>query len=252
MGDEYPSLRGSMGRSANEGILAGTPGVDRQIVDSHSWGLVRRGSIPMVTARADHPTDPLALRPGRVFGLEGPTGLGLTRIGLSMLAEPSQHAPVVVVDVRGWVSPMAAWESGVRADRLTVVRCGDMTLWPSAVSALLEGVKAIYAEVPRGVHESVLRRLGALARTRDAAVVLRPIDGRLPSGIAYLRVRADEVNWNGAHRGHGRLLDRRITLELSGKGAAGTRRTVELEDDGTHPVRVVSGLAAPPARRAVG
>ena len=177
-----------MGRSADEasddavdGVIGpenGTaigPEIDRQIVDSRSWGLVSRGTLPVIATRDSE--DPLSLQPGRVIGLEGPTGLGLTRIGLSMLAEPSQHAPVVVVDVRGWVSPLAAWESGVRADRLAVVRCGDLDLWPNALSALLDGVKAIYAEVPGGIHDSVLRRLGALARTRDAAVVLRPVDG---------------------------------------------------------------------------
>lgn len=217
---------------------------------SASWGLVTRGVLPTVSAQAT--TDLLALQPGRVVGLEGPTGLGLTRVGLSMLAEPSSRAPVVVVDVRGWMCPVAAWETGVRADRLAVVRCGDPGRWPSVVAALLEGVKAIYAEVPDGINESVLRRLSAMARTKDAAMVLRPLNGRLPAGIAYLRVTAEGVTWSGPREGHGRLGVRRIVLELSGKGAAGRTTRMELEDDGTHPVRVVPRLAASPARRAVG
>lgn len=215
-----------------------------------SWGMVTRGVLPTIASQTS--ADLLALRPGRVVGLEGPTGLGLTRVGLSLLAEPSARAPVVVVDARGWMCPVAAWETGVRSDRLAVVRCGEAGQWPSVMAALLEGVKAIYAEVPDGIGEPVLRRLGAMARTKDAAVVLRPLTGRLPGGVAYLRVTAERVDWSGPRQGHGRLGVRRIVLELSGKGAAGRTTKVELEDDGTHPVRVVPGLAAPPARRAAG
>lgn len=169
-----------------------------------------------------------------------------------MMAEASHQAQVVVVDVRGWICPLAAWETGVRVDHLAVVRCDDVIQWPRAVAALLEGVKAIYAEVPTGVGDSTLRRLGALARSRDAALVLRPLQGRLPSGLAYLRVRAGRVVWTGAHQGHGRLAGRRITLELSGKGVSGIQHIVEVEDDGSHTVRVVSRLASSEARRAVG
>ena len=197
--------------------------------------------------------DPLELRPGHVIGLEGPTGLGLTRVGFSMLAG--------VHRIRygwwwwtfvGWVCPLAVWEVGIRPDQLAVVRCGDPARWPRVVAALLDGVKAIYAEVPPGIRESVLRRLGAKARARDAGMILRPLDGRLPSGLAYLRVQIHQVVWAGAGEGHGRLDRRTLVLELSGKGAAGRRQMVEVEDDGAHPVRVVSRLVAPQTGRAAG
>ena len=197
-------------------------------------------------------TDPLVLRPGRVIGLEGPAGSGLTRVGFSMLAGTPHPSRLVVVDARGWVCPSAAWEVGVRPDRLVVVRCDDAARWPRAVAALLDGVKAIYAEVPAGVREAMLRRLGAKARARRAAMILRPLDGRLPSGLVHLRVRGGEVMWTGAGRGHGRLSRRTLYLELSGKGAWGRRLVVEVEDDGAHPVRMVSRLVAPQAGRAAG
>ena len=60
---------------------------------------------------------PLTLQPGKVVGLEGPAGLGLTRVGLSLLAPPSEVGTVVVIDARGWFSPLAAWECGVRMNR---------------------------------------------------------------------------------------------------------------------------------------
>ena len=196
--------------------------------------------------------DLLALRPGRVIGLEGPTGSGLTRVGFSMMAAAPPACRVVVVDARGWICPLAAWEVGIDPERLAVVRCDDAARWPRVVAALLDGVKAIYAEVPRGVREAMLRRLGAKVRAREATVIMRPLAGRLPSGMAYLRVQVDRVVWAGAGDGRGRLDHRTLVLELSGKGAAGRRMVVEVEDDGAHPVRLVSRLAAPQAGRAAG
>lgn len=194
----------------------------------------------------------LALEPGKVVGLVGPPGLGLTRIGWSMLAEPARVGPVVYLDVRGWVNPLAAWESGISPERLVIVRCSDRLLWPKTAAALLEGIRAVYAEVPAGVKESVLRRLAALARSRRSALLLRPLGGELPTGVAYVRFRGREVGWEGPDSGHGRLTGRRLVMDASGKGMSGIERVIEVEDDGTDVVRVVSRLAAAPAGRAAG
>lgn len=194
----------------------------------------------------------LTLSPGRPVELTGPAGFGLTRLGYQMLAEPSRVAPVAALDVRGWMSPLAAWEAGVERERLVVVRCADDGLWLRVVAALAEGVGAVLAEVPRTVGERDLRRLAALARARGTRIALRPLAGELASGVAHLRLRAVAVHWEGAEGGHGRLVRRRLVLEASGKGVAGTTRRIEVEDDGADAVRVVPGLAAPTAGRAVG
>lgn len=194
----------------------------------------------------------LAAEPGRVVGLVGPAGFGLTRLGLAMLAHPSGAGRVAVIDVRGWLSPEAAWEVGIEPDRLVVVRCDDLSLWPRVAAALVEGLPAVYAEVPVGVTDAVLRRLGALARSRRSALLLRPVRGGLPSGLAHLHLDAREVAWAGVERGHGRLGRRRLSLLARGRATRGIERTVEVEDDGTHAVRVVSGLAVAPAGRAAG
>jgi hypothetical protein len=110
----------------------------------------------------------------------------------------------------------------------------------------------MYAEVPRGVSDQDLRRLAALIRARQSRVVLRPVEGGLPSGIGYLRLRAREIHWEGPDRGHGRLRGRRLVLEASGKGVAGMIRTIEVDDAGTHDLRVVSDLAVGQAGRAHG
>lgn len=224
-----------------------SPGRQERTMSGGMAAVVKMSDVPVPVV-----TDLLASRPGRVIGLEGSAGSGLTRVGFSMLAGTPNPYRVVVVDVRGWLCPLAAWEVGIDPGRLAVVRCGDPARWTRAVAALLDGVKAVYAEVPRGIRDVVLRRLGAKARAREVTVILRPVEGRLPSGLAYLRVRADQVVWAGAGRGHGRLGCRTLVLELSGKGAAGRRMVVEVEDDGAHPVRVVSRLVASQTGRAAG
>ncbi len=194
----------------------------------------------------------LTLVPGQLVELVGPPGMGLTRLGLKLLAPHSRIAPVVVVDSRGWISPAAAWETGVIAERLIVVRCEESRIWPRVTGALLEGVRAVYAEVPVSVAESQLRSLAARVRARRTAFVLRSMGRGLPSGVAHLRLRAVAVTWEGTDRGHGRLMRRRLMLEASGKGVAGIPRWVEVEDEGTDALRVVSDVVADQAGRSTG
>lgn len=194
----------------------------------------------------------LELQPGRITELVGVPGTGLTRLGLRLLASHSRVAPVIALDTRGWISPEAAWETGVIAERLVVVRCDDSYLWAKVTAALLEGVRALYAEVPARVGEQDLRRLAALARARRVAVAMRSMGGGLPGGVAYLKLRGMGVTWEGADRGHGRLTRRRLVLEASGKGAAGMTRRFEVEDEGTDTVRVVSDVVAGQTGRPAG
>lgn len=188
--------------------------------------------------------------PGRVLGLVGAPGSGLTRLALSLLADYARVAPVAYVDVRGWFYPLAAWETGIEPDRLIVVRCRDSEQWPRVVGSLIDGFQALYAEIPGGVREPVLRRVAALARARKAAVMLRPLGGELPENVAFVRVEAQRIEWEGADAGHGHLRVRRMSLLVSGKGVPEHR--VEVLDDGSHALRVVSRLASAPVGRAVG
>ena len=194
----------------------------------------------------------LTLQPGRVVELVGHPGTGLTRLGLKLLAPHSRIAPVVVVDIRGWISLEAAWETGVIAERMIVVRCDDPHLWPQVTSALLEGVRAVYAEVPAHMGEQQLRGLAARARARRVSLALRSMGRGLPSGVAHLRLRALGVTWEGADRGHGKLRRRRLMLEASGKGVAGISRRFEVEDEGTDALRVVSDVVVDQVGRPAG
>jgi hypothetical protein len=140
----------------------------------------------------------------------------------------------------------------VTPENLVLVRCDQPEVWPKVVAALLEGVRALYAEVPVAAKDRDLRRLAALARARKVAVAMRPIGTGLPSGVSHLRLRALGVTWEGADQGHGQLRRRRLLLEASGKGAAGVSRRFEVEDEGSDDVRVVSNVVIGETRRAFG
>lgn len=215
--------------------------------------------MALITPRSTGTTDQfhqqtiLTLQPGRITELVGFTGLGMTRLGLRLLAAPSQRSPVVTLDVKGWLSPLAAWEVGVDPDRLVMIRCPDPQRWTQLAAVLMEGVRAMYAEVPATVRDHDLRRLAALARARRVGVVLRPLGDGLPSGVAHLRLRALEVHWEGTEEeGHGRLLRRHLVLEASGKAMAGMTRRIEMVDDGADLVCVVPGLGVGEGGRAAG
>ncbi len=198
------------------------------------------------------PQDLLALQPGRVTGLIGHPGYGLTRLGLTMLASREKLGTVAYVDVRGWLSPPATWEAGVSPEKLVVIRCDDAVRWARVTSHLLEGISAVYAEVPPRTKPAQLHKLVALARNRRTPLVLRPLQGDLPKGMAHLRLEARQVIWDGTDRGHGRLTHRRLVFEASGKAVRGMTRLIEVEDNGTNAMRLVSGLAAAPSGRATG
>ncbi|MEZ5175901.1 MAG: hypothetical protein R2823_06815 [Acidimicrobiia bacterium] len=186
----------------------------------------------------------LALAKGQVAALSGLPGSGLTRIGLSLLAPHAARGALAVVDVRGWASPQAAWELGIEPEHLIVVRNGDLVTWSRVVATLLDGAQAVYAEIPNGVKDAVLRKLAGKARTRRIPLALRPVAGDLPGGIAHLHLRARAVIWDGAESGHGRLRTRRTIFDASGKSTRGMERTIEVEDDGTNDLRVVPHMDA--------
>jgi hypothetical protein len=190
-----------------------------------------------------------ALGPGQVAGLSGLPGSGLTRIGLSLIAPYANRGSLAFLDVRGWMSPATAWEMGIAPERLVVVRTTDIITWGRIVAALLDGVRGVYAEVPHGVKDASLRKLAAKARTRQTALVLRPLNGQVTRGIAHLNLTAREVIWDGTDAGHGRLTTRRTLLDASGKATRGMERIIEVEDDGTNDLRVVPHMGTQTSRR---
>jgi len=192
------------------------------------------------------------LNPGQVGLLVGDPGLGMTRLGLVMLSDYARAGAVAYLDVRGWLSPLAAWEVGIEPDRLVIARCGEVVRWGKAVAALLDGATAVLAEIPVGAKDASIRKLAALARNRGTALLLRPLERAVPNGIAHLTIEARETAWSGAVNGHGRIDRRKTLLTASGKAMRGMTRTIEMEDDGSNTLRVVPGVAAAEAGSVAG
>ena len=192
--------------------------------------LSREQGSPFGERWVDNPGELLTLGPGQVAGLSGLPGSGLTRLGLSLIAPYAHRGALACIDVRGWISPAAAWELGIEPERLVVVRSDDLVTWGRIVATLLGGLRGVYAEVPPGIKDAALRKLAAKARTQRTPLVLRPIAGELPKGIAHLHLRARGVVWEGTDAGHGRLTVRRTLLDASGKSTRGRERTIEIED----------------------
>jgi hypothetical protein len=192
-----------------------------------------------------------ALNPGQVAVLAGEPGLGMTRLGLVMLSGYTEGT-VAYLDVRGWLSPVAAWEVGIDPDRLVIARCHEVVRWGRVVAALLDGTTAVMAEIPSGAKDVSIRKLTALARNRGTPLLLRPIDRPVPTGVAHLVLEARETTWTGTAEGHGRIEQRKTLITASGKVMKGMTRTIEMEDDGSNALRVVSGVAAAETRSAAG
>jgi hypothetical protein len=192
-----------------------------------------------------------ALDPGQVAVLAGEPGLGMTRLGLVMLSGYTEGT-VAYLDVRGWLSPVAAWEVGIDPDRLVIARCHEVVRWGRVAAALLDGTTAVMAEIPSGAKDVSIRKLAALARNRGTPLLLRPIDRPVPTGVAHLVLEARETTWTGTAEGHGRIEQRKTLITASGKVMKGMTRTIEMEDDGSNALRVVSGVAAAETRSAAG
>lgn len=191
----------------------------------------------------------ISLSPGQIAGLSGVPGSGLTKVGISLIAPYASQGHLAYLDVRGWASPLTAWELGIEPERFIVVRTDDIVTWSRVVGTLLDGMRGVYAEIPRGVKDSALRTLAARARTRRTPLVLRPIAGKLPQGVVHLHLEARDVEWDGTQQGHGALIRRRTRLDASGKATRGMERTIEIEDDGTNDLRVVPNLGVETSRR---
>ncbi len=191
------------------------------------------------------------LAPGQVAVLSGEPGLGMTRLGLVMLSGYTDGT-VAYLDVRGWLSPIAAWEVGIEPDRLVIARCREVVRWGRATAALLDGAAAVMAEVPIGAKDASIRKLASLARNRGTPLLFRPIDRAIPAGIAHLMLEAREITWTGTVEGHGRIEQRKTRIIASGKAMKGMTRTIEMEDDGSNALRVVSGVGATETRSATG
>src|SRR2546421_6650299 len=142
----------------------------------------------------------LLVERGAVLEVDGRPGAGVTTTLLSLLAPVSVDGPVAYVDARGDVSPVAAAEAGCLLERVAFVSVREPEGWSRALGYLLDGVRAVAAEVPRGVDAGALRALAGRARARRRLLALAPIGWRLPAGISTGRLELVASRWNGIDR----------------------------------------------------
>lgn len=161
---------------------------------------------------------PIALaEQGALVEVTGPVGSGATSLLLSLLAPVAKEGPVAYLDVRGAVSPVAAAEAGCSLERLAFVSAPHPDGWAKALAYLLDGVRAVAAEVPRGVPAAALRALAGRARSRSRLVVLAPIGWQLPEGLVSGRLSLSAPRWAGPEEGRGHLDQRLVSVRLEGK-----------------------------------
>jgi hypothetical protein len=174
---------------------------------------------------------------GGVVSLVGDSGS--TSLLFSLLAAPSgAWSAVVGMPDLGL---LAAVEQGVDLDRLVLIPDPGPDVL-QVLSVLADGVDIIAAVPPKVLPPARLRILGA--RLRQSGAVLL-VTGAWPGAELVLRSRVE--NWTGVGRGHGRLRDRELIVEVGGRGAAHRRGAAAMLLSSTRSSVTVS--AAPVVER---
>lgn len=174
---------------------------------------------------------------GGVVSLVGDSGS--TSLLFSLLAAPS-NAWSAVVGMPN-LGLLAAAEQGVDLDRLVLIPDPGLDVL-QVLSVLADGVDIIAAVPPKVLPPARLRVLGA--RLRQSGAVLL-VAGSWPGAELVLRSRVE--NWTGIGRGHGRLRDRELVVEVGGRGAARGRGSVCMLLQSTRAA--VTVVAAPRVER---
>jgi hypothetical protein len=119
---------------------------------------------------------------------------------------------------------VAAAESGIALERLTLVPAPGPRSWATVVAALLDAVDVVLVRSPAGLPAGQARRLAARARERGAVLV--PLGAW--SAPADLRLAVVASDWHGLGQGHGSLQARRVEVVATGRGAATRERRLPL------------------------
>jgi hypothetical protein len=170
--------------------------------------------IPLAT----HPAlaDLVQLRTGGSYEVDSAS------LAMALIAAPSQAGAWSAVVGAEDFGVEAAAELGVDLSR-TVLVPDPGELWLEVTSALVDVVTMVVLRTPDGISgavtERVAGRLGARLRKRSAALVAW---GRWPGAEATLSLRSS--TWSGVDRGHGRLRNRQVVVDVR-RGSAPARRT---------------------------
>lgn len=185
----------------------------------------------------------VACRGSAAWSLALALGAGATRAGSWM----------VVVGLPGF-GLQAAAEAGVALERTVVVAAPPPDQWAVTLGAAVDGAEVVLAPADAALPASEARRVHARLRTRGSILLL--LDSPAPSGAVTpaagtpgavtpdLELSATTLVWEGIGQGDGRLVRRRVAVEVAGRRArTGRRCEIYLPDAGGGS----SAVVAPPA-----
>src|SRR6478736_8724739 len=145
-------------------------------------------------------------------------GQGATSLLFTLLSGPAAVWSALV-GMPG-LGLLAAAEFGIDLDRVVVIpEPGPDVL--QVLSILVDGVDLIAVALPDRARPTPSRQRVLTGRLRQHGAVLL-VMGPWPG--ADLVMTARSVGWTGLGQGHGRLRDRELVVEVSGRGAAAGRR----------------------------
>ncbi len=158
------------------------------------------------------------LRRGTTLVVDGPGSAGTFSVALALVSAASAAGSWCALVGHPALGAVAAHDLGIDLGRLAVVpRPG--AAWGEVTAALLEGVELVVLCPPFPPRPAMARRLVARARRRGAVLVVTPGRAGWPEP-PDLRLRVDEVVWEGAGAGEGYLRRRRMTMTAIGRRSA--------------------------------
>ncbi len=149
-------------------------------------------------------------------------GQGATSLLFTLLAGP-QGQWSALVGMPG-IGLLAATEFGVDLDRVAVIpEPGPDVL--QVLSILMDGVDLIAVALPDAARPAPSRQRVLTGRLRQRGAVLL-VMGPWPGADLVLTSRW--LGWSGLGQGHGRLRDRELAVQVSGRGEAARGRRAAL------------------------
>ena len=160
---------------------------------------------------------------------------------LALLAAPSRAGSWCGLVGMPGIGAEAADGLGIDLARLVLVPAPGRH-WLNAVATLVDVLDLVVVRPPTPAYDAEARRLAARVRERGAVLV---VQGHGWSGCE-LRLDLTASTWHGLGAGHGHLNSREVTVEATGRGAGGRRRTTQLwlpDRDGTIRSATTAGEA---------
>ncbi|HZC27172.1 MAG TPA: hypothetical protein VE287_09105 [Actinopolymorphaceae bacterium] len=223
-----PARRTTVGRTAAGRTTVRRTAVDRAaVLDELRAELAARPAtatapravptIPALPAFADLLPE-RGLRRGASYAVQGSGTLTM-----ALLAGASRSGSWCgLVGMPGFGAEAAAG-MGIDLARLVLVPAPGRH-WLNVVATLVDVLDLVVVRPPSKAYDAEARRLAARVRERGAVLV---VQAREWSGCE-LRFAITSSTWHGLGAGHGHLTAREVTVEATGRGAGGRRRTTRM------------------------